>query len=348
MADPRPKSPKGLFAALNAEASQEPLGPLTEPVIYGVMEGREEAIRETGEGRHFNRAIRRVPPARCRIWAGHNRRYDLLDEGSCADLVESFRTKGGQQFAAIVRRVKDDPNHDWEVICGARRHWTATFLQMELLIEDRVLSDEDAFAVADKENRSRKDISDYERSVDYLKALDLYYGGKQSRMAQVIGMSESYLSRYLDVARLDPLIVAAVADVRAITINQVREFKAGIEGKRGQATAPGRREARERVLDLARELSEETPKRPAQEVFTALMAAALEEATRKRGRRPSTLATIHAKRSGRVAVRARRSSNGTLVLELPGNSGASMEEVKEGISRLAEEHYRSADSASEG
>ena len=152
----------------------------------------------------------------------------------------------------------------------------------------------------------------------------------------------------LDVARLDPLIVAAVADVRGITINQVREFKAAIEGKRGQATAPGRREARERVLDLARELSEETPKRPAQEVFTALMAAALEEATRKRGRRPSTLATIHAKRSGRVAVRARRSSNGTLVLELPGNSGASMEEVKEGISRLAEEHYRSADSASEG
>ena len=67
-----------------------------------------------------------VDPARCRMWARHNRDYDLLDEASCADLLESLRAQGEQEFPAIVRRVEDDPAFDYEVICGARRHWAVS------------------------------------------------------------------------------------------------------------------------------------------------------------------------------------------------------------------------------
>ena len=63
-----------------------------------------------------------------------------------------------------------------EVICGARRHWTITWLRannyprFRYLIEERELTDEEAFRLADIENRDREDISDYERAVDYVEA----------------------------------------------------------------------------------------------------------------------------------------------------------------------------------
>src|SRR3546814_2735665 len=65
-----------------------------------------------------------VDPARCRMWEGHNREYALLNEERCADLIESIKAQGRQEMPAIVRRVRDDPRYDFEVICGARRHWT--------------------------------------------------------------------------------------------------------------------------------------------------------------------------------------------------------------------------------
>src|SRR3546814_19216722 len=84
---------------------------------------------------------------------------------------------------AIVRRVGNDPGHDFEVISGARRHWSVSWLRehnypdIRYLVEIRNLTDEQAFRISDLENRARKDLSDLERARDYLKALDLYYRG---------------------------------------------------------------------------------------------------------------------------------------------------------------------------
>ena len=313
----------------------------TLPANLGLFTGRESAIRAAASGKRLNRITRRVPPERCRIWEHHNRRYDMLSAESCADLIDGFRTKGGQEFPAVVRTVTGDDKFDYEVICGARRHWTATHLKMDLLIEERELTDEEAFVLSDKENRDRKDISDYERALDYLRALDLYYDGVQSRMAQIIGMDPSVLSRYLDVARLDPAIVSAVADVREISRNQVRELKAVME--------PGARlsksqadENRRAILEKAGVLASEDAKRPAPEVFRALMAEASADKTR-RGRPSSLLGSVQARSSGRTAVVARSKGRGGLVLELYGESGAPGDEVIEAIKAFVSAHYRPAE-----
>ena len=106
------------------------------------------------------KTFRLVDPARCRMWVRHNRRYDLLNEAACVDLLESLRAQGVQEFPAIVRRVQDDEAYDYEVICGARRHWSVSHLRtvehrdIKFLIEERELSDEAAFRLADVENRS--------------------------------------------------------------------------------------------------------------------------------------------------------------------------------------------------
>ena len=61
-----------------------------------------------------------------------------------------------------MRRVDDDPAFDYEVVSGARRHWSVSYLrnvehrEIRYLIEERELTDEQAFRLADVENRSRR------------------------------------------------------------------------------------------------------------------------------------------------------------------------------------------------
>ena len=176
-----------------------------------------------------------VDPARCRMWAHHNRRYDLLSPASCAELLEGIRSQGGQEFPAIVRRLRDDPEFDYEVICGARRHWVVSYLRtvehrdIKFLIEERELSDEAAFRLADIENRARQDICDYERALDYMHALEAYYGGVARRMAERLEMSPAWLSRFFDLGKLPQPIVAAFGDIRTLKSNHARELKPLLE-----------------------------------------------------------------------------------------------------------------------
>ena len=69
-----------------------------------------------------------------------------------------------------------------------------TAIRVPLLIEVRELTDEEAFRLADIENRDRRDISDYERAVDYAEACQFYYGGHQGRMAERLEVSNAWLA----------------------------------------------------------------------------------------------------------------------------------------------------------
>ena len=69
---------------------------------------RSSALAERASGAVVEKTLRWVDPASCRMWTRHNRRYDLLDEQSCADLIEGIKAQGGQEFPAIVRPVEED------------------------------------------------------------------------------------------------------------------------------------------------------------------------------------------------------------------------------------------------
>lgn len=171
-----------------------------------------------------------VDPARCRMWEGHNRNYDLLNKERCADLIEGYIAQGKQEIPAIVRRIDDGSGYDFEVICGARRHWTATYIRQEkwddflYLIEPRELTDEQAFRLSDIENRDRDDISDYERALDYKNALKAYYGGEQKKMAQKLECDPAWLSRLLKLADLPIQIVKAYQFETDILVNHYKKI----------------------------------------------------------------------------------------------------------------------------
>ena len=177
------------------------------------------------------KTLKLVDPARCKMWSRHNRRYDLLNEEVCRDLLESLRSQGGQEFPAIVRRLENDPDFDFEVICGARRHWAVSYLRnvehrdIRYLIEERALDDEQAFRLADIENRAREDICDYERALDYKLAVESYYGGVAQRMADRLEVGKAWLSRFLDLAKLPEGVIGAFGDIRVLKEHHARSLK---------------------------------------------------------------------------------------------------------------------------
>lgn len=197
----------------------------------GVLGSRTNRLADLASGAVVDIPQELVDPSRCRIWERHNRDYSALNEDRCADLIETIVAQGKQEFPAIVRRVTGDPDHDYEVISGARRHWTVSWLRannypdIRYLIEIRSLTDEQAFRVSDLENRAREDLADVERARDYLKALDFYYAGKQKAMAQRLNQSEAWLSRYLDLARLPEELMIAFPDPFELKISHVGTLK---------------------------------------------------------------------------------------------------------------------------
>lgn len=216
----------GLVAPVTETPTVERGAPPTER-----LSTRLTGLARVTSGDVKEKTLKLVDPARCRMWSRHNRRYDLLNEASCADLLESLRSQGEQEFPAIVRRLENEPAFDYEVISGARRHWSVSYLrsvehrEIRYLIEERELTDEQAFRLADVENRARQDISDYERALDYRHAVETFYGGVAQRMAERLEVPKAWLSRFLDLGKLPTDVVEAFGDVRLLRENHAREIK---------------------------------------------------------------------------------------------------------------------------
>lgn len=192
-----------------------------------------------------------LDPGKCRIWARNARRYEALDVEACASLLDGLLASGGQVVPAVVRPVEDASGYDYEVVAGARRHWCVSHLReqghaMDFSVVVRVgLSDFDAFLLGDLENRERRDVTAYERAVDYADAVDRYCGGSQYELAIRLSVSEGSISRYVALARLPPEVLDAFGDRGLVSTNHARRL------------VPVVKRAGARVLRTARELVEE-------------------------------------------------------------------------------------------
>ena len=214
---------------------------------------RSTTIGDRLSGELEEKTLRWVDPVDCRMWDRHNREYSLLTEDNCRDLIDGIKSQGRQEFPAIVRRAPAGSEQPYEVICGARRHFAVSWLrannypQFKYLIELRELTDEEAFRLADIENRDREDISDFERARDYAAALKLYYNGRQTAMAERLEVTPTWLSRYLQLAKLPAEVVAAFPSIREIRELHARQLKPLL-------TRP---QDRDRLMAAAAELAQE-------------------------------------------------------------------------------------------
>ena len=316
--------PKAAGPAPAAEPVSAPVTATTAPTtIPPRVNDRMLGLSRLASGDLQEKTLRLVDPARCRMWSRHNRKYELLTPETCEELLEGLRAQGKQEFPAVVRRVTDDPNFDYEVIAGARRHWAVTYLrevehrEIKYLVEERELSDEQAFRLADIENRARRDLSDYERAVDYLNAIDLYYGGVAARMAERLDVKKAWLSKFLDLGRLPAEVVAAFGDHLQVLEKHARDLKPVL------AQNP----ERGRVIAAAKRLGEDQAQRRAAgepylepgKVIAILRAAGLDKADA-----PAAPAEARVVKLGAVTLfTVKPKGPGKAVLELALDAGAS-------------------------
>ena len=294
----------------------------------GIMASRSQTLARIATGKTVADRTEWVDPERCRPWRMHNRDLDHLNEDSCRDLIDSFLSAKKQRIPAIVRRLKDDPNFDFEIIAGVRRWWTVKWLrahhhpEFEYLVTIQSVTDEEAFRVSDVENRSRKDISDWERAKEYTVALAEFYEGSQSQMAEHLNLSKSWLSRLLDVARLPEPVVAAFSDTHDITVRVARDIKP-LTGD-PKALAKMREEA-ERIEE---ERSQKGLKLSGPEVAKRLVKATVAPAVKAAAEKEIT------GKGGKVILRYTTARGGGLTIKVPPKAEASPAELLKAIEGL--------------
>lgn len=326
------------LAALLAEenAAPEPIparDPAADRIRGTTLLGRESALARVanGEVRQVTQLL--LDPARVRIWPGNARNYAYLTEESCRELIDSIVAEGGQKVPAVVRRVDGDPEHDFEVIAGTRRHWSISWLRahsypdMQFVAQVAQLDDEAAFRLADLENRARADVSDLERARNYLDALKTHYGNHQTRMAERLKLSKGWLSKMLKVAAIPDAVIEAFASPGEVQL------------KPGYALAQAMQDPGEAhtITRMAKQIAGEQaarrragqPPYPATDVLRRLLNASKMLSGEDRG--PERYR--HVSRYGREMLSIQSTNRQGVTLRLHAGSGANTEEILEAVRR---------------
>lgn len=302
-----------------------------------IMASRSQALARIATGKVVTDRTEFVDPARCRPWRLHNRDLDHLNEDSCRDLIDAFLSAKRQRIPAIVRRIANDQDFDYEIVAGVRRWWTVKWLrahhhpEFDYLVTVQRIDDEEAFRVSDIENRSRKDISDWERAQEYTRALAEFYDGSQSQMAEHIAISKSWLSRLIDVARLPDQIVDAFADRHDITVRIARDLKPLTSDPRALARM------KEEAATIVSERSVANQTLSGIEIAKRLIrATTIASQKESKSRKPGSTMIRTAK--GKPLLEYQKGRGGVLIT-LPIKSGASREEVDAAIATVLDQYW---------
>jgi ParB family transcriptional regulator, chromosome partitioning protein len=158
------------FSSTIGALLNENFGELSESAPKITQKKASQNILAASAGKRKQVAVLSVDPKRCRLWHLHNRDQQHLTETSCKDLIDSIRLNG-QLEPALVRELTHDADYDFEIIYGSRRKYACSVLRQDLLVRVTTADDRECAALMDAENRARKDISDYERALDYMRWL---------------------------------------------------------------------------------------------------------------------------------------------------------------------------------
>ena len=243
-----------------------------------------------------------INPFRCRLWDLHDRFEGSISEESCRGEIESF-AKHGQIVPALGRPLRGDPEHDVELICGARRLFVARHLKKDLAVELREVSDREALILMDTENRQRRDISAYERGMSYARWLRSAHFQSQDDISRSLKISAAQVSRLLKLARLPAVVVNAFASPGDIHESWGLDLIEALDDA----------ERRQPTIERARAISRQSRRLNGTEVYRQLLSA-----SGKKGRAPKASAhdEVVKDESGRPLFRIRQLRS-TIAVVLP-------------------------------
>jgi ParB family chromosome partitioning protein len=243
-----------------------------------------------------------------------------LNPDSCRSLIESIAAEGGNRIPVLVRHNPDASEQPYQLLVGSRRRFAIDWLnhngrpelRLNALIVD--LSDEEAFRLADIENRERADICELDRARSYQQAVDRFYGGVQSRMAEALGLSNSQLSRLLALAQLPEEVIGAFAT------------KEDLKVRYSELLTPLLRRAEQRadLISEARRIGQEQQERAAGAGSMLPPATVLSRLREAAARRPRDTSDIEILAGGERIGRA-RPAKGSIMLDVTIASDADLD-----------------------
>ncbi len=203
-----------------------------------------------------------VDPKRVRPWKYHNRTEAWYTRERCEDLIDSI-AKDGQQEPAVARRLKGDPNFDYELIYGMRRRFACELLGKKLKL--RVIETDDAHAAVlmHIENADRQDITPMERALSFQTQIEAKVFATQDALAEAIGLSKGQVAKMLKAAGVlkHATLAGLFADKSAIPVIQAYNLAMLLE-------RPG---AKEVILQAAKNLARDGEGRAPAEVIRTLI-----------------------------------------------------------------------------
>lgn len=156
-------------------------------------------------------------------WA--NRHEDSFKSTEFRNFKEEIEHAGGNVQPVLVRPIKGQPGK-YELIFGHRRHRACLELGLPVLgyVWTDALPDLELFALMDRENRHRADLTGWEQGSMYKRALDEGLFPSQRRLADHLGVSHTWVRKAVTVADLPEAIVQCFRSPLEITYRHAEEL----------------------------------------------------------------------------------------------------------------------------
>lgn len=265
-----------------------------------------------------------LEPQRCRPWHYHDRMEEALTAERCADLIESIH-KEGQKEPVVVRALEGDPDYDYEIIYGRRRHFSCSHISQTLdenvklkaVIKD-IGDDQEAALLTWLENEGQTPITDFERGVYFRRLLGKMQGydavfSKQDDLRDKFELDKGKMSKLVKCAELIEYadIMTAIPDRTEIPFTQGYKLAVAMDDP----------SHKKKILAKAKKLQKGKGK-----LSTFKVLKALSEAIQAKKAKPKVF-TYSDKQDNEVIVCEHKDNGGAHIKLLPGASDVSRREL---------------------
>lgn len=325
-----------LARATQASGPRVAIAPGARPYVAEAGQRLAEGLREENQRlkaeRDAGMLVLRLDPKRVRATEYINRdeRAFLESDPKFEELKSSLRANGQEQ-PIRVRPVDGDPGADFEIVSGHRRHRACLVLDAEIdggfplfaLLDAKAAGSRDLVLKMYRENEERADLSAFEKGSMFKQWLANSVFTEQAALAAAIGVSPATVVKYLQIAELPSVVLAAFVDPRDIAVrwslDLTKAFKADPV----------------RVKEVAERLASANPRPAADVVARELVAGgAVPRENRNTASREQAV-----KIGGRVALRMKR-SDGRFTLKFYHLDKRTQREITEELLELAERRVR--------
>jgi ParB/RepB/Spo0J family partition protein len=203
-----------------------------------------------------------VDPKRVKPWAHHNRSAVWYTRERCQDLIDSI-AKDEQQEPALARRLKGDPDFDYELIYGMRRRFACEAIGRKLKLRVVDADDSRAAVLMHVENADRQDITPMERALSFQALIESKVFQAQDALAEAMNLSKGQVSKMLKAAGLlrQGTIGGLFTDTSTVPVEQAYKLAALMD----------RTGAKEIILQAAKNLGRDGQGRAASEILRMLI-----------------------------------------------------------------------------